>query len=373
MRYNRRNQHERCQKMIADILVLTNNHAQHCDQRAQEATTTPPTNHTTRNSSHEFDELMMELGMTIQHIHADMLLGNEAYIVHQTNCVTNTAAGLAKRIFTDLPYANVYTGRKHPSRPGSIRIMGDGKTRRFVVNLFGQFAPGKATPRGVDSAANRLRYFRQGLANLADHISTEHQGRTIDIAFPANIGCGMAGGDWAKYEKEITAFATNLYARGRRDQINIYHLNTSPSTAETASSKNFPPSPPREPNPVTMAPNTHNEERNPNREPGKQPAQVPNRRGQTAAKNMPSTATAKSTKTEGTRKASKTTTSNKSSGDRRPPEEWHPAKRAHYLDTDEYDIEDPRQKEKATTAMTYYDRNLDQVVDFRGNINIISF
>ena len=279
---------------------------------------------------------MRDLEMDINHVQADMLHGDDDYIVHQTNCVTSTAAGLAKRMFTDLPYSDVYKGREHHSCPGSIQIMGDGNERRLVVNLFGQFAPGKAKPKGIDSAANRLRYFRQGLTTLADYIAARHPEKTTSIGFPANIGCGMAGGDWTQYEKEITAFATSLYARGRTDKVKIYHLKAKPSRAEASSSRNIPPIPPREPDPVLMTPSTLSEGQNPKQERGKRPTRVPNRGCQTKATNAPSSTTTKITNTNSAPTTSMTTTTRHSSGDRRPPEEWHPAKRAHYLDADEY-------------------------------------
>ena len=74
----------------------------------------------------------------------------EKYIVHQTNATTNQAGGLAHYIFKKFPYANTYISRPQPYKPtggvdfpGNIQIMGDGKNERFVINLIGQYYPGK--------------------------------------------------------------------------------------------------------------------------------------------------------------------------------------------------------------------------------------
>jgi hypothetical protein len=45
------------------------------------------------------------------------------YIVHQCNCVTNRAEGLAKALFTLYPNANTYANRqKGDDKPGTIKI-----------------------------------------------------------------------------------------------------------------------------------------------------------------------------------------------------------------------------------------------------------
>ena len=54
-------------------------------------------------------------------------------------------------------------------------------------------------PAGGDTKVNRLRWFKEGLAKLG----AEGLRR---VAFPHEIGCALAGGDWKQYEAAIAAY-----------------------------------------------------------------------------------------------------------------------------------------------------------------------
>ena len=77
---------------------------------------------------------------TIRVIEGDLLAAPEQYIVHQTNCVSKAAQGLALSIFQRHPHADVYARRAAPCReqhtPGTIDVCGGGdgdcKPRRGV-------------------------------------------------------------------------------------------------------------------------------------------------------------------------------------------------------------------------------------------------
>ena len=103
--------------------------------------------------------------------------------------------------------------------PGSIAVMGgpcadDDKEKRGVINVFGQFCPGKPNrKRGpvewkgivgskdiVDDGKQRLQWFKSGLQQIAT-LELE------SIAFPHQIGCGLAGGDWKDYLAALEEFA----------------------------------------------------------------------------------------------------------------------------------------------------------------------
>jgi O-acetyl-ADP-ribose deacetylase (regulator of RNase III) len=135
----------------------------------------------------------------------DLLTTPEKYIVHQCNCVSKGAAGLAKKIFTAFPYADCYSDRDTPSEMGTISICGNGLDQRFVINLFGQYSPGLACYFG-DTSENRKEAFQKALDSIAKIPDLE------SIAFPYGIGCGLAGGDWKKYEVMIIDFAEKVSA-----------------------------------------------------------------------------------------------------------------------------------------------------------------
>jgi hypothetical protein len=142
-------------------------------------------------------------------------------IVQQSNCVGCDGRGLAAAIAEKLPYGDTYKDRTPmpPARkfaipedratPGSITVRrGNGPA---VVSMFAQFEMGAAMkyrrvrpePAGGDTKANRLRWFKEGLAKLAAEPFQR-------VAFPKDIGCALAGGNWSEYEAAITEYgATN--------------------------------------------------------------------------------------------------------------------------------------------------------------------
>jgi O-acetyl-ADP-ribose deacetylase (regulator of RNase III) len=137
-------------------------------------------------------------------IRGNILEADEQYIVHQTNCLTHKGLGLSKAIFTAFPHADVYSDGTI-RRPGTILVRGDGKTQRFVINLFGQRRPGRAT--ASEPASVREQWFRDGLNDI-----NKLEGLT-SIAFPYGVGCGLAGGSWNHYEKILNEFADKVEAK----------------------------------------------------------------------------------------------------------------------------------------------------------------
>lgn len=139
-------------------------------------------------------------------ITGDLLKSDAQYIVHQCNCVTIKGANLSKSVFHKFPFANIYAPREktgHKDTPGTIIIKGDGSKERFIINLLAQYYPGKS--RYVnDTPQMRLSWFKKGLEEI------EKIPNLREIAFPYNIGCGMAGGDWKVYKKAIDDFAKKL-------------------------------------------------------------------------------------------------------------------------------------------------------------------
>jgi len=142
----------------------------------------------------------------------DVKNGNEV-LVHQCNCITTNAKGLAKAIFSKYPAADCYQARPkrgvNPSEPGIIQFV----RGTPVVNLFGQINPGRPKPSGADTKAKRLEYFASGL-RAALKLPAKR------ISLPWKIGCGLAGGVWSEYQRVIREVA----AENPEKQIFIYKL-----------------------------------------------------------------------------------------------------------------------------------------------------
>jgi O-acetyl-ADP-ribose deacetylase (regulator of RNase III) len=143
----------------------------------------------------------------IEIITGDLLDAKEKYILHQTNCVSNSgAAGIAAAIFEKYPYADCYKDRLEPSKPGTIDIRGDGKENRFVINLHGQVYPGscKFPFSNLDGLAAREKHFHRGLLRVAQIKDLE------SVALNWRVGCGIAGGNWSHFLFTITNFSNHV-------------------------------------------------------------------------------------------------------------------------------------------------------------------
>ena len=149
------------------------------------------------------------------HVDGDLCEATEQYIAHQCNCTTTGARGLTKQMFRVFPHANVYKAGTPARTPGTIRVLpppdqdqdqGQGQRRRErerergVVAIFGQRNPGSRMDR-QETARMRERWFAQCLGELARVPGLR------SVAFPYQIGCGLAGGDWCAYEGMLSDFA----------------------------------------------------------------------------------------------------------------------------------------------------------------------
>ena len=154
----------------------------------------------------------------------DSILVRVDAIAQQENCVGCDGRGLAEAVARKLPYGSSYSSRRRmpPQNkfavpedrgvPGTIvvcRPPTPGPGRPIVVNMMAQFEMGapnkykrvKPMPPD-DGAATREAWFQQCLDKIA-----AIQPPLGSIAFPYQIGCGLAGGNWSRYDAMITRFA----------------------------------------------------------------------------------------------------------------------------------------------------------------------
>lgn len=141
----------------------------------------------------------------------------EKYICHQCNCVTKRSAHLAKDMFAQFHYADVYSGRVNPDTPGHIIVKGNGNDQRYVIALFGQYYPGfpKYPDSKLDGYEAREKYFYQALLRVAQIPNLE------SIAFPWKVGCGAAGGNWKHHLGNIENF-TKYVEQSQGTKVVIY-------------------------------------------------------------------------------------------------------------------------------------------------------
>jgi hypothetical protein len=145
-------------------------------------------------------------------VEEDLLNASEEYICQQTNCISTNAHGLSETIrlnFDIDPYSHrqPLNGRnhaipKHCDIPGTIKVFSNGKVK--VICMFAQYGMGKPYKYGnniEDSYAKRFLWFKTCLFEISKL-------RPQSIAFPYNIGCGLAGGNWDNYLSAIDYFSS---------------------------------------------------------------------------------------------------------------------------------------------------------------------
>jgi len=156
----------------------------------------------------------------------DLLQASESFVIHQCNCITSGARGVAKALFDLWPAADAYKRRRGVhSVPGTIDWAPVAGGATVVVGLFAQRAPGKArSGNGDDSRSARLRWFIESLAAFtkAVGLSKAAGASQLTVAMPYLIGCGLAGGHWPDYLSAIRTWAdrnnavVRLYDRERQ-------------------------------------------------------------------------------------------------------------------------------------------------------------
>jgi len=146
----------------------------------------------------------------MQTIEQDILSSDSEVIVHQTNCVSTYALGLAHAIQKAYPYANVYSERKDTTAddPGTVKLSypKSGQKGPIIANFMAQYFPGK--PLGykstIDSSEKREEWFQDCLDIFGEWCV---ENNIKSVSFPYRIGCGLAGGDWSRYETMIRNFS----------------------------------------------------------------------------------------------------------------------------------------------------------------------
>lgn len=152
----------------------------------------------------------------MQYVRINILDVPTDYILHQTNCVTTRPKGLSKTLAQRFPRSCPYEYRQqyghNPDVPGTVFIA-ENQQRPAIINLFGQYHPGR--PTESETAELRQQYFWSGLEAVMDYLDGREG--PVTIAVPNHIGCGLAGGDWTKYEQMLQKF----YQASRKKNIDL--------------------------------------------------------------------------------------------------------------------------------------------------------
>ena len=195
----------------------------------------------------------------ILQVEGDLLHYPANYLVHQTNCTSTHARGLAQHLFRQYPFANAYQTKICKRVAGTVSFHRDEKSKTLVVvNLYGQHYPGRGSNKKQkrnktsttsndhhirDDAAARETYFQHALLDLENQITkNKHRINSttdpITIAFPYGIGCNLAGGDWVAYRSMLERFATRnshlsvVVVKLPETKMNSFHRTTGTSGSQ---------------------------------------------------------------------------------------------------------------------------------------------
>lgn len=131
----------------------------------------------------------------IKIVEGNILNANDDLICHQVNCKGVMGAGLAKQIRNKYPIVFEKYRKLCNSQEG--KLLGatqyietsDGKV---IVNMFAQDGYGRdrrhTDYEALEQCLNSIKY------TVSDN-NTALNGKTV--AFPYQIGCGLAGGNWS--------------------------------------------------------------------------------------------------------------------------------------------------------------------------------
>jgi len=136
-------------------------------------------------------------------IKGDLLNATEEYICQQCNCISVKPHGLSKSIkekFGVDPYSfrrslngRNYAVKEDQSVPGKIQVF-NSRMGNKIICMYSQYGMGKPYNYGnkvEDSYELRLKWFYICLYEISLL-------KPKSLAFPYNIGCGLAGGNWER-------------------------------------------------------------------------------------------------------------------------------------------------------------------------------
>ena len=160
--------------------------------------------------------------------YGDLATASEDILIHQTNCVSCQAKGLARHMFRVFPYANTYQHRGLHAIPGTVTICGSASHEQWIANMNAQYYPGPPRASGKDDRQHRLQYFEQCLQALTQHINDSCT-HPCSVAFPWRIGCGLAKGVWRLYSTLIMRWIGNVRTQdGHPPRVTVYQLHPGP-------------------------------------------------------------------------------------------------------------------------------------------------
>lgn len=147
-------------------------------------------------------------------------------VCHQVNCIGKMGAGLAKQIADMYPEVKdkyvTHTSKYKPHAflgtcllSKTISGSNDWRGPKYIANLYGQLDIGTEKQQtNYRVLVYAIQDFYKQLSEIKPPTNGFGVSYPYKIAFPKNMGCGLAGGDWDTVEKIIikeSSFAAYHY------------------------------------------------------------------------------------------------------------------------------------------------------------------
>lgn len=158
--------------------------------------------------------------MGLKVIKGDLLRSSEVDVmIHQCNCQATMGKGIAKDIKAMFPAAyladQAYHKKSATNQLGTLSsvlcVHPEFKRTVMVVNLYGQLnywkygAPRNQVWTSYDAVRSGFKmFFEETLPAFIEETGLVEP----RIGLPFNMGCALAGGDWATYSKIIDEIST---------------------------------------------------------------------------------------------------------------------------------------------------------------------
>lgn len=148
------------------------------------------------------------------------------FVCHQVNCIGKMGAGLAKQIADMYPEVkDGYIAHSSIHKPDELlgtcflsetfEGLNDWRGPKYIANLYGQLNIGTNKQQTDYKALQKaIQDFYKQLSEIIPQKNGYNLSEPLRIAFPKNMGCGLAGGSWDIVEKIIikeSSFAAYYY------------------------------------------------------------------------------------------------------------------------------------------------------------------
>lgn len=160
--------------------------------------------------------------MSLVERRGDVLISGADVIAHQVNCFGVMGAGLAKQIKQKYPHVYEEYHKLCEDNKHDIGLLGLAHwvkidDSHWIANLFGQHGYGRNDKYTIIPA---LKVALLRTVQVCEEWAVAEK-RSVRLAVPHKIGCGLAGGNWDEVREILEEIAANTDV-----EIEVWRINS---------------------------------------------------------------------------------------------------------------------------------------------------